>query len=251
MEESYLGHDPQGNPYSTAPKWIYGYIRGYQMDVYTSAVLSIKKKTRRYCEIGVNGGHGTVAMLLADPGIEVVSFDLDAYSYSKKVYALLKMAFPGRIRIFTGSSYDTEHPRSKEKIAGSVPNFIKLVQEGKERPCDVILIDGDHRRAGAYQDILNMQQMAACENILLFDDLEQPSGYAFKEAEEKGVIAITKTERMSQVSLEKNPCLRWVGQPGCYAATDPAFIRQKCVKCIPQYGFATGRFKNPPLCHSN
>ena len=158
------------------------------------------------------------------------------------------MAFPGRIRFFTGSSYDTEHPRSKEHIAGSVPAFIKKVQEGIEAPCDVILIDGDHRRAGAYQDILNMQQVASCENVLLFDDLEQPSGYAFKEAEEKGIIVTTKTERMNHVSLEKNPCLRWVGQAGCYGATDPAFIRNKCTKCIPQYGFAVGRFKSPPLC---
>ena len=119
MEKSYLIKNPVGSSsdsssttsttntqLNTGPKWMYGYIRDYQMKIYTESVHRLNKRNsisgsgsssgsdgndnnsssgssgssgKRYCEIGVNGGHGTIAMLLSDPLLDVVSFDLGEY----------------------------------------------------------------------------------------------------------------------------------------------------------------------------
>ena len=269
MENNYLMTVPNSNsdgkdiPLSkdvkvnVAPKWIYGYVRDTQMKVYRDALNSIKtnnnNNNKRYCEIGVNGGHGTVAMLLSDPTLDVVSFDLGAYKYSEPVYNLISIAFPNRIQFKIGSSYDLTKTNKKgieKKYIGTVPEFVKLIQTGKEKSCDIILVDGDHRQHGASLDLHNMRNAASCNNILLYDDLDQASGLAFEAAKTRGILEITQTVKHTSTG-DKNPCIRWIGTPECYGATDEAFIKKKCQKCIQKFGFATAKFINPPQCSSN
>lgn len=257
MEHNYLMTVPNSNSdkkdtlskdiqINVSPKWIYGYVRDNQMKVYRDALNSIKNnEKKRYCEIGVNGGHGTVAMLLSDPNLDVVSFDLGAYKYSEPVYNLISMAFPNRIQFKIGSSYDLN--KKNKKYIGTVPEFVKLIESGEEKSCDIILVDGDHRQHGASLDLHNMRNAASCNNILLYDDLDQASGGSFQAAENEGILEIIQTVKHTSVD-DKNPCIRWVGAPECYGATDDAFIRKKCQKCIQKFGFATAKFINPPQC---
>lgn len=83
---------------------LYGYLRsGAQLNRYIEAIR--RPGVRRYCEVGTNGGHGTVAMLLANPQLSIVSFDMWAWPYSRAVFDLLSASFPGRLRAYVGSSY--------------------------------------------------------------------------------------------------------------------------------------------------
>lgn len=242
MEKTYLLKNKDG-VFNIGPKWMYGYVRRHQMEVYTSQLNHVQPNGRpkRYCEIGVNGGHGTAAMLISDPSLQVVSFDLGAYRYSKPVYELLSYAFPGRVKFHVGSSYDENDKGTK----GTVSKFADLVASGREAPCDVILIDGDHRHLGAYKDILNARKIAACDNILLFDDLNERSGDAFRQAVNEGLVEVKREYTGGPRNRAVNPCLRWIGQPGCYNTTDTAFINARCVKCLPKFSFATAKIANP------
>ena len=248
MEKTYLMHNEYGTV-NVGPKWIYGYVRRHQMEVYTTQLGLVNPvgRKKRYCEIGVNGGHGTVAMLLTDPNLDVVSFDLGAYRYSKKVYDIIGWSFPGRITFHVGSSYDDGG------TMGTVNKFAEAVASGREEPCDVILIDGDHRHYGAYQDILNARKIAACDNVLLFDDLNEASGGAFNQAVKEEVLTLHKRYSGGAQNRDVNPCLRWIGNPACYNTTDSALIKSKCVRCLAQFSFATASVKEPlsPGCASS
>ena len=57
-----------------------GYVRELQLRRMVNLVRQPKVKT--YCEIGFNGGHSAVAMLLANPHLHVHSFDLMGWGYS-------------------------------------------------------------------------------------------------------------------------------------------------------------------------
>jgi hypothetical protein len=243
MEKTYLLKNTDG-VFNVGAKWMYGYIRRHQMEEYTKtlAMVDPQGRKKRYCEIGVNGGHGTVAMLLSDPLLDVVSFDLGAYKYSKRTYDLLSLSFPGRIKFHVGSSYDENGAK------GTVTKFADLVMSGEEAPCDVILIDGDHRHHGAYMDILNARKVAACHNVLLFDDLNERSGGAFTQAVNEGVLIVRERFEGGKNNRKINPCLRWVGTPSCYDTNNTALIDQHCVKCLPAFSFATASVKSPTSC---
>ena len=62
---------------SRCPGTPFGYMRPAQLEHYSSFVW--KKGAMTYCEIGFNGGHGTTAMLLANPELQVHSFELGGY----------------------------------------------------------------------------------------------------------------------------------------------------------------------------
>jgi hypothetical protein len=237
MEHNYLS---PGGGMNYGAKWTYGYVRRFQMEQYTRHLVKENgAKRKRYCEIGVNGGHGTVAMLLSDPELDVVSFDLGAYKYSRKVYNLLKTAFPGRIKFHIGSSYD------EGGVKGTVPIFADSVRMGREKPCDLILIDGAHTLDGAYKDILNMKEVASCDNVVLFDDINERSGGAFEKAVKNGILTVIDRFHGGHKNKEINPCLRWVGQPTCYNSTDSTLIENSCTKCLKEFSFATARITNP------
>ena len=59
---------------SKRPVYPYGYMRLVQLKAYSRLVWR-NPTARTYCETGVNGGHGTAAMLLANPNLVAHSFD--------------------------------------------------------------------------------------------------------------------------------------------------------------------------------
>ena len=241
-----------------APPWMYGYIRsGAQLDTYLAAVT--RAGVSRYCEIGFNGGHGTVAMLLANPNLTVVSFDLAQYPYSNRSMALLLESFPGRLRILKGSSYGRPVTREFLKNKRALPAadgpcdaerdgvatcYARAVQRGAERPCDVMLIDGDHSKDGVLADLSIMAHMAPCgAHTLLMDDIADTTnvGVAVDQVRKSRFIDVTHHAVFAQNSDPDNPCMRW---------KDKVVHAQKGVRCAHRWGFLEARFTKPPLCET-
>ena len=115
------------------PVYPYGYMRYVQLEAYSRLVWQ-QPQIRTYCETGVNGGHGTAAMLAASPHLVAHSFDEAAQPYSEDVLKLLSTLYRERFVPHRGNSHVTL-PRQ----AGG----------GLARACDIILVDGDHSAEGA------------------------------------------------------------------------------------------------------
>ena len=68
----------------------YGYMRLVQLHAYSRLGWN-REGGHTYCETGVNGGHGTAAMLLANPQLVAHSFDEGIQPYSREVFDMLKL----------------------------------------------------------------------------------------------------------------------------------------------------------------
>ena len=205
--------------YTSAFGTPYGYIRAVQLHAYTRLAWR-SPKPLTYCEVGVNGGHGTAAMLMANPTMVAHSFDLGAYGYSDGAYKLLSLYFGDRFQLHRGDS------------TRAVPEFAATNTSVR---CDILLVDGDHRYKGAHRDIVNMQELANCNATLLLDDITQPVGRALEAAEKEGVV--TRVDRhLYSKGTAFNPCLR---------AKQPGSTRRTCEK---HWGWATASYVRPGRC---
>ena len=90
--------------YIDAPLYAYqtGYVRELQVRRMVELARALPPRST-YCEIGLNGGHSMVAMLLANPALTAHSFDLLALPYSESVKRLLQRRF-GVVTFHPGSS---------------------------------------------------------------------------------------------------------------------------------------------------
>ena len=113
------------------PQYSYGYMRRIQLERYSDVVF--QKNVKTYCEVGVNGGHGTAAILLASPTLVAHSWDEARQGYSKEVFQLLKDYFGDRFIMHTGNSHHLL-PNAAKEFRGQ---------------CDLLLVDGDHDKQGA------------------------------------------------------------------------------------------------------
>jgi len=214
-------------------RWIYGYMRKVQLLAYSRVVWAgvgtdalargQNSKGVVYCEVGLNAGHGTIAMLLANPRVQVYSFDLMLFPYSPTVVHLIDSTFPGRFRVIRGDS------------TVSVPQHVRQVVAGKSPWCDVALVDGDHSFAGSKQDLINIAQMAKCNATLLADDINEGPGQALKEVEALGLIVLTEWN-MYDKGAPENPCVRT--HIGKTVNRSPRFGDLRCM----EWGWAMGRF---------
>lgn len=236
-----------GNMEDLAPHaaWKYGYTREQQMLRYTKEVR--KPHVKHYCEIGVNGGHGTAAMLLANPTMKVTSFDHPGAKYSQSAYHLLKMGFPRRFEIFIGSSY----PKAGEP--GHVVEYAKKIKQGLAPKCDVLLIDGDHSYNGTLKDIQNAEQLVACNHVVFMDDVYplqsmQPGkamSFAASEQNSGKPWALTvDEEHQSPTRTKANPCLRFGDSVACLAN----WKEDECQACYKNWGFAISHYTHPSDC---
>ena len=78
------GRAARFNPYA------FGYMRPVQMLAHARhirrvAATAAQSRAVTYCEIGMNGGHGVAAALLAEPTLVAHSFDLHEWRYSLAV----------------------------------------------------------------------------------------------------------------------------------------------------------------------
>ena len=195
----------------------YGYMRPAQMEHYSSFVWQMGEMT--YCEIGFNGGHGTTAMLLANPKLQVHSFELGAFPYTAPAEALVRLYFGNRFHYHRGDS------------TRLVPAFAHNLS----RSCDVLLVDGDHRYSGALEDIRNMRALAKPGAVLLLDDLDEGPGPAIEKAMAEGLIELTERFMFnaSTVGDAVNPCIRR--------------IRPPFWNCKKHWGWAAARYLNITL----
>jgi hypothetical protein len=90
------GKSDRFNPYS------FGYLRPVQMLAHARHIHRLAGAAT-YCEVGMNGGHGAVAALLANPALVVHAFDLLEWHYSPTVAAFLNQSFPGRFHCHGGA----------------------------------------------------------------------------------------------------------------------------------------------------
>ncbi len=197
----------------------YGYMRPVQLQAYLRAVWR-RPNVRTYCEVGVNGGHGTAAMLLANPGMVAHSFDLGAYGYSSQAYTILSLHFGERFNLHRGDS-------TVVLPAWSAAN--------RNVSCDVILVDGDHSARGAYTDLVNMRELAGCNATVLIDDVTMPPGEALRQAEQRGLVGDVD-RRVYPRQTWGNPCLR---------GREPGRVRRRCPR---EWGWATARYVRPARC---
>lgn len=200
------------NNHAHCPGTPFGYMRPAQLEHYSSFVWHKGEMT--YCEIGFNGGHGTAAMLLANPKLQVHSWELGDRPYTAPAEALLRLYFGERFRYYQGDS---------QKL---VPAFAR----NRSRLCDVLLVDGDHRYAGALQDIRNMRELAKPGAVLLVDDLDEGPGPALDMARSDGLIEVTERFMFNQSTVgdHVNPCIRRVRPPTW--------------SCKPRWGWAAARY---------
>jgi hypothetical protein len=215
--------------------FVFAYIRPSQLEVYTRQVRS--RNVRTYCEIGMNAGHGTVAMLMASPELQVHTFDLLEWKYSDKVAELIAMLYPGRFHVYRGSSFDT------------VPAFSKDAAAPK---CGAALIDGLHTKPGATQDLVNMRGAVACDHVLFIDDLQSEVGGVVDAMVAAGDLEIL--ERHSFDSADPSTCLRIYERIGkgkmkmmALADVDKHWkLVQWCN--FERFAFAVARYRNLPHC---
>ena len=213
------------------PNFPFGYMRKVQLQAYSGLVWK-RRDIRTYCETGVNGGHGTAAMLLANPLLVSHSFDLGAQPYSDKVFRTLQYYFGERIIIHRGDSHKL------------LPAFLSDKTRGQ---CDLLLIDGDHSEHGAYRDIVDFHPLAACNAKVLLDDIVETNGRlnggpqrALRRAEAEGLLRPIERHVYNQTSVE-NPCLRAKDSP-------------KSIHCFAPWGWAIARYNEHPSdspCRSN
>ena len=151
----------------------FGYMRPAQLEHYSSFVWA--KGPLTMCEVGFNGGHGTAAMLLANPQLTVHSFELGGYGYVREAQRLVRSYFGARFHAYLGNS---------QRLVPAAVRSGTL-----NASCDVLLVDGDHRAKGALADILNLRPLAKPGAALLIDDLNEGPGPALQQAVNEGVPA--------------------------------------------------------------
>ena len=171
-----------------------GYVR--ELQVRRMIDLARQPKLLRaggtYCEIGFNGGHSAVAMLLANPRLVVHSFDLMAWKYSEPAVNLLQIQWPKRFHMHKGDSLKTVPAWTSENAAS----------------CDIIFVDGDHSTKGAWLDMRNMREAAAPGAICLADDINSKPGEALESLAAHRVVDILESFGPFEAPSPNNPCMR-------------------------------------------
>lgn len=194
----------------------FGYMRPVQLDAYVR--FAQLPYVRTYCEVGVNGGHGTAAILLANPSLIAHSWDLGRHSYATDVYTILSNYFGKRFVLHRGDS------------RAEIPRFVNS-SFSHDVKCDLILVDGDHHSTTAYADIINLQPLAACQAWLLVDDSWPAiggAGHAVQAAAATGVVDIKVQFKFNTSNTLENPCIR--NKAGRYTV------------CPPRWGFSVARY---------
>jgi len=112
--------------------------------------LLLNKNIKNVMEIGFNAGFSTLLMLLTNPNMSIMCFDLGEHKYTLPCYEKLKETFGNRINIIIGDSTKT----------------IKNIND----TYDLIHIDGGHTTKVANCDIINSIRLSKQGTILIMDD---------------------------------------------------------------------------------
>lgn len=148
------------------------------------------KGARTACEVGFNMGLSACAMLVGDPDVILVSYDLGEWPCVDYAHQYLEDRFEGRHLLIKGDSTQT----FKQPLL----------------PYDFTFIDGGHDEATALTDIMNF---APCSKRVMVDDIRMPGVAA---AVEKALSAglITEPEYYSDTESPNGHRYWLVGNGG-------------------------------------
>lgn len=116
------------------------------------------KDKKKIVEIGVNGCHSLLIMLLENPNAEYLLFDLNNHAYTEPVLNYIRFAFPNtNIKVVFGNSVTTV----KEYIEN---NSAEL------KTYDLCHLDGGHTEDVFSFDYENMKKLISRDGCVIFDD---------------------------------------------------------------------------------
>lgn len=199
-----------------------GYLREFQV----RRMLSLARLPgmRTYCEIGMNGGHSTAAMLEANANLIVHSWDLMKFKYSRPVTDLLRTRFGHRVNFHAGDTRRT--------LTASVFNVT----------CDLILVDGDHTFEGALRDMRRLKAFATPQSIVVVDDIALPPGQALDQLVRHGTLHRLEQWGPYDAPSPRNPCMRTPGPAECKTGARPWLAHQcRPTNCM-RWGFAVAAY---------
>jgi predicted O-methyltransferase YrrM len=119
---------------------------------------------KNYLEIGTRRGWSLGMVCATVPECEIYSFDMWQYDYAGIANPgpdfvgneMRKLGYQKEIHFISGDSHKT------------IPEFF---QKNPTMQFDLILVDGDHSREGAIDDLVNVIPHLSPGGILLFDDI--------------------------------------------------------------------------------
>lgn len=143
------GEPCEGNIFFTRGSWqAEPEMQGKQKNLFTLArgLTSNQHGPPRILEIGFNAGHSVCLMLLANPKVQVVAFDLCDHTYTKPCFEALRRHFGAeRLELHAGSSTET------------LPAYRAANPDAR---FDLLHVDGGHQYLVAMADMENCRQLA-------------------------------------------------------------------------------------------
>jgi len=154
------------------------------------------KNKKKIVEIGVNGCHSLLLMLLVNPDAEYLLFDLNCHQYTVPTLNYIKSAFPTtKIKVIFGNSVETIN-----KYVLANPNDLNSY--------DFFHLDGGHTENIFSYDYHHSKLLLNKENgIVIFDDYKSPAIRRFldKKISEKEII-----EYMDDNIIKDEPYLHFI-----------------------------------------
>ena len=199
-----------------------GYLREIQLRRMVELVR--RPVVKRYCEVGMNGGHSLMAMLLANPELSANVFDLFKWRYSWPAASLINSTFAGRVSFHDGWSHKT------------LPPFTAAARARGET-CDLMLVDGGHTFRAARADIEELNAVANARTKVVTDDIGMPPGYAIKVLNRTGTLRIEEKYGPFPRRSRHSPCMR--------APQGTPVEKRRSGRMCPNWGFAVSSFVHP------
>ena len=154
------------------------------------------KNKRKIVEIGVNGCHSLLLMLLVNPDAEYLLFDLNYHQYTVPTINYIKSAFPNtKINVIFGNSVETINKYIMEN-----PNDLNSY--------DLFHLDGGHTENIFAYDYHHSKFLLNKENgIVIFDDYKEPSiqNFIHRKISENEII-----EYMDDNIIKDEPYLHFI-----------------------------------------
>ncbi|NES65244.1 MAG: tetratricopeptide repeat protein [Okeania sp. SIO2D1] len=144
------GKKLEGNCFYLKGKLVKGLINK-QINIYSLAKVSDK-----ILEIGFNGGHSALIMLLSNPNAKIVAFDICSHKYVVPCFEYLLKNFSSRIELVKGDSMK------------SLPEYIIKFPNQK---FDLLHIDGGHKAIVANTDFENCLKLSFYGSYIIWDDV--------------------------------------------------------------------------------
>ena len=203
----------------------YRYKAGHVREIQVRRMMQLARNlpaNSTYCEIGMNGGHSLVAMLLAHLTLTAHVFDLLALGYSQSVVQLIETRFRNRVHFHKGHSSQTVRAwHSKlSAMSGSTchqrsgnANFEDVSYLPDCPTCDMVFVDGDHTFSGSMLDLRHMRNLTKLGAPVVVDDVQVSPGKALRVLSNHGLATIVEMYGPYPPAHRFNPCSRDYANP--------------------------------------